>query len=160
MSDAALNWYDYGADISLENGDLKADNGLATSVMISLFTDARASDESLLPIGETDKRGWWGDLNPAIKTGSLLWLINREKVLPEVAERAREYCENALRWLIDEDIAQDVRVETTLVRPFALQIKIFIERGTARRYAYLWDAVAEYAGVTVQNTSIRLQFIE
>lgn len=49
MGDAALNWYDFGADIKVENGDLLADQGLATSVLISLFTDARSPSEKLLP---------------------------------------------------------------------------------------------------------------
>ncbi len=160
MSDAALNWYDFGADIQIENGDLLADEGLATSVLISLFTDARAPSESDLPAGETNLRGWWGDLDENETTGSLLWLINREKVIPETAERAREYCENALQWLKDDDIAESFSVETMLVRPFSLQIKIDITRGTAKRYAYLWEGVKQYAGATVQNTSIQLQFIE
>lgn len=159
-NDAALNWYDYGADIKIENGDIVADDGLATSVLISLFTDARAPALDILPDGETSLRGWWGDIEGVDKTGSLLWTIGREKMIPEVAERAREYCENALQWLIDENIAEEVRVEAQLVRPISLQLRIFITRGAASRYGYLWDASKEYAGVTVQNTSIQLIFIE
>lgn len=159
MTDAALNWNDFGADINIENGDIAADNGLATAVLISLFTDARAPTVKLLPPGETELRGWWGDITED-KTGSLLWLIDREKVLPETAERAREYCDNCLRWLREDDIAENVTIDAQLVRPFGLQIKIAIERGSALRYSYLWDAVKEYVGVTVQNTSIQLQFIE
>ena len=101
-----------------------------------------------------------GDLDSEEITGSLLWLIHREKTTDEVAARAREYCIDALEWLKDEDIAERYEVEATLIRPFSLQIKIRIERGNAKRYAYLWDAVAEYAGAVVQNTSIKLQFIE
>lgn len=160
MTDAALNWYDFGADINIENGDLAADNGLATGVLISLFSDARAPSESILPPGEKSLRGWWGDLDTTEKTGSLLWLINREKTISEVAERAREYCEECLRWVLDEQIAERITVETTLIKPQSLQIKILIERGTAKKYSYLWDGVKEYAGVTIQNTSIKLQFIE
>lgn len=160
MSDAALNWYDFGADIKVENGDIVADNGLATSVLISLFSDARAPSAKMLPAGEAELKGWWGDLDDERKTGSLLWLINREKTIPEVAARAQEYCINALQWLKDEDIAENYTVEAALVRPFSLQIKIAIERGAALGYSYLWDAVKEYAGATVQNTSIKLQFIE
>lgn len=160
MSDAALNWYDFGADISIENGDLAADEGLATGVLISLFTDARAPSESLLPPGEKSLRGWWGDLDETEKTGSLLWLINREKTISEVATRAREYCEDCLSWIVEEQIAEKVIIETLIIKPQSLQIKILIERGAAKKYSYLWDGVKEYAGVTIQNTSIKLQFIE
>lgn len=160
MSDAALQWSDFGADIAIDNGDIVSDNGLATSVLISLFTDARSPSEKLLPAGEDSLRGWWGDFDSDETTGSLLWLISREKTLPETAERAREYCVAALRWLIEEDIAESYTVEATLVKPFSIQIKIAILRGDAKRYSYLWEAVAEYAGATVQNTSIKIQFIE
>lgn len=159
MTDALLIWNDFGADINIQNGDIVSDNGLATAVLVSLFTDSRSPSEKLLPPGETELRGWWGDIGDE-KTGSLLWLINREKVIPEVAERAREYCETALRWLREQDIAETVTIDAQLVRPSGLQISIKLERGSASRYSYLWEAVKEYAGVTVQNTTIRLQFIE
>lgn len=160
MTDAALNWFDYGADISIENGDIQADNGLATSVLISLFSDARAPSPAVLPIGEDSRRGWWGDLDAEDMTGSLLWLIRREKAIPEVAAKAQQYCVEALRWLKDEEIAESYSVEATIIKPFSLQIKISIVRGTARRYSYLWKAVEDYAGMVVQNTSVQLQFIE
>lgn len=157
MADAALIWFDFGADISVQGGDLAPDNGLASAVLISLFTDARANSEVELPPGESKLRGWWGDLSER-KTGSLLWLIMREKTVPEVAARAKEYCESALAWMIQDGVAQAVTVEAKLIRPFSLQLIITITRGTAQQYAYLWDAVEEYAEATVQNTSIKLKF--
>lgn len=160
MSDAALFWYNFGADIQVVNGDLFPDNGLASAVLISLFTDARAPDEKLLPDGEVSLRGWWGDLDNRETTGSLLWLIHREKTVPDVAARAREYCTEALQWLKDEEIAESYTVETQLVKPQSLQIKIKIKRGAARRYSYLWDAVKEYPAVAVQNTSVQIEFID
>lgn len=155
MSDAQLIWNDFGADISLANGDIVPDNGLATSVLISLFTDGRATDEKLLPNGEEDKKGWWGGT-----VGSLLWLINREKLTQEMATRAREYCIKALLWLKEEEIAEKYSVETLIVKPVGLQIIIKIERGNAKRFSYLWAAVAEYGETVVNNTSIRIEFIE
>lgn len=157
MSDVKLNWFDFGADIEISNGDITQDNGLATAVLISLFSDQRAPDESLLPDGETNKRGWWGDLD-IDKTGSLLWLINREKMLPEVAQKAKEYCESALQWLIDENICSTVTVISTLIRPQSLQIKIKLNKGAATQYSYLWDAVKLYEINTIQNTSIIIEF--
>lgn len=159
MSDAALAWADFGADIMLENGDLLPDNGLASAVLISLFTDARAPQLTELPPGEKSLRGWWGDLEEPRKTGSLLWLIMREKTLPEVAVRAKEYAENALAWMLEDDVAQTITVDAQLVRPFGLPLKITITRGSAKQYAYLWDAVAEYVETKVQNTSIKLIFV-
>lgn len=159
MSDAALAWNDFGADVIIQGGDLVADGGLATAVLISLFTDARAPQLSELPQGEKSQRGWWGDLSQQI-TGSLLWLIQREKVLPEVALRAQEYAENALAWLIEEGVAEIVTVNAQLVRPIGLQLNISITRGAAKQYSYLWDAVEKYTETKVQNTSIKLQFVQ
>ena len=159
MSDAALVWFPFGADININNGDLSADNGLATAVMISLFTDARAPDLTLLPAGENDVRGWWGDIEE-FKTGSLLWLIQREKTLPEVATRAREACLTALAWLEADKIAQKVEVSAAIVKPIGLDISIKIYRGESRRYSYLWDAIKNYESVTVQNTGISIEFLE
>lgn len=159
MTDAALVWNDFGADIIISGGDLFPDNGLATAVLVSLFTDARAPQISELPQGETSLRGWWGDLAQRT-TGSLLWLIQREKTLPEVALRAQEYCENALAWMIEQAVAESVTVQAVLVRPFGLQLNISITRGDSKSYSYLWDAVEEYTETKVQNTSIKLQFIQ
>ena len=159
MSDGALLWFDFGADIAIENGDLVPDNGLANAVLISLFTDARALGTSELPQGETSLRGWWGDLSQRV-TGSLLWLIQREKVLPEVAARAKEYCQRSLAWMIQDKIAESVTIDARLIRPFGLQLKIKITRGDSKQYAYLWDEVAEYLETTIQNTSIKLEFVD
>lgn len=159
MSDAALAWNDFGADVVIAGGDLQPDNGLATAVLISLFTDARAPQLSELPQGEKSLRGWWGNISQD-EIGSLLWLIQREKTLPEVALRAQEYAEAALSWLIEDGVAETVVVESTLVRPFALQLRIFITRGASKQYSYLWDAVEEYTETKVQNTSIKLQFVQ
>lgn len=159
MSDGALVWFDFGADILVQGGDIVPDNGLANAALISLFTDARAPQLSELPPGETSLRGWWGDLNEDV-TGSLLWLIQREKMLPEVALRAQEYCESALAWMLEEGLAETIDVQATLVRPISLQIIIKISRGSSKQYAYLWEAVAEYVETKVQNTSIKLQFIQ
>jgi len=159
MSDAALVWFPFGADINISNGDLSADNGLATAVMISLFTDARVPYLTLLPAGEEELRGWWGDID-TFKTGSLLWLINREKTLPEVATRAREACDDALKWLLDDEIAGKVEVTAQIIKPIGLEIIIKIYRGSSRRYSYLWDAIVNYESITVQNTGISIEFLE
>ena len=66
-------------DLVIENDDLKIDEGLETAVLISLYTDARVSDEEL-PAEEAQKRGWWGDIYPDIpndQIGSKLWLKAR-----------------------------------------------------------------------------------
>lgn len=159
MVDIALNWNDDGADIVIENGDILSDNGLATAVMISLFSDARAPESEVLPDGETSRRGWWGDYI-GTTTGSLLWLSEREKTLPSTAAKKKRYCEDALKWLLDKNIAQKVEVTATIIKPQAVQIKINIYRGTSKDYSYLWEAMENYDSVSISNENISVEFIE
>ena len=159
MADALLRWNDFGADIDLSSGDLAVDEGLATAVLISIFTDARAPDASLLPSGETSLRGYWGDFDEDQSTGSLMWLIQREKTTSEVARRAFEYCTEALEWVKSYDIAETVTVDSRIVGSFGLQIKIKISRGNAKGYSYLWYAIAKYTEQTIQNTTFKIELL-
>lgn len=160
MSDAALIWNDFGADINIVNGDMMKDGGLASAVFISVFTDARSPSVTLLPLGENELKGWWGDLDQDITTGSLLWLVQREKALPEVAAQAREYIKDSLEWLVDDNIASIVAIDSQIIKPQSLQIIIKIHRGSSKEFAYLWEAVKEYESMAIQNTTILIQFIQ
>lgn len=159
MSDGKLFIFDYGADIKIALGDLVPDAGLYTAVLISLFTDKRAPADAELPDPAQGRRGWWPDTETQ-KIGSHLWLLNREKTLEEVAARAKEYTEAALKWLTDEGIAARVLVETLIVRPFGLQIRIEIRRGAARKYDYLWKGVAESEQLQAGETTVQLKFVQ
>ena len=56
---------------------LRAERGLRSAVLISLFTDRRAEPGDV-PEGE-DPRGWWADVlgEEGDRIGSRLWLIDR-----------------------------------------------------------------------------------
>ncbi len=110
-----------GGLIDLENagGVLATDNSLLTAVIVSLLTDRRAEPDDRLPIEPgpasplpPDRRGWTGDaLNPlGRRVGSRLWLLAREKQLPETMRRAEEYAREALQWLVDDGHALSIRV--------------------------------------------------
>ena len=124
-------------DLSLDGYDLAAEHGLQTAVLLSLFTDRRADAHDVLPDGGDDRRGWWADAVadvPDDQHGSLLWLLRREKLLPGVAERARQYAEDALAWCIEDGIAAAVQVDVSLQRPDRLLLHIVIERLAGGRY--------------------------
>ncbi|QCO04182.1 phage GP46 family protein [Azospirillum argentinense] len=101
-----------GVPLSL---DLTTGDPLVRAVLMSLFTWARAQPGDVLP---ADRRmGWWGDTYPTVagdRIGSRLWLLSREKLLPETLRRAREYAEEALAWLVTDGVAR--RVEVTADR--------------------------------------------
>ena len=59
----------------LGNGyDVAIDDGFNTAVYISLFTDQRVDDESLLD-DKNDRRGYWADVFDEKPMGSKLWLL-------------------------------------------------------------------------------------
>lgn len=106
-------------DFIFENNDLVTDEGLATAVLISLFTDQRASDEDDIPNANVnqnyiDKRGWWGDVvSPVVdgdEIGSKLWLLERAKTTDENLAAAEEYATDALEWMKDDEIAKAITV--------------------------------------------------
>jgi len=120
-----------GYDISLSGADLLAETGLKTAVIISLFSDRLAEPGDVLPDGSTNRRGHWADAFTSIdgdRIGSRLWLLSREKQTNNILNRAREYAEEALQWLIDDGVAATVSVAASWVRTGMLGMVIDITR--------------------------------
>jgi len=133
MSDIRTHWVDLQSklDFGLDELGLETDDGLETAVVLSLFTDRRAGDADELPPGSSDRRGWWGDSfadDEGDQMGSRLWLLKREKQLPAGLARAREYAEEALRWLLDDQVASSVSVVASNPRDGILGLKVSITR--------------------------------
>lgn len=152
MADIALIWTDDNqGDIEVDGADLQTDEGLQTAVLISLFTDRRALDGEELPAGETSRRGWWGDVAnaPGDFTGSRLWLLNREKQMPEVIARANEYTREALQWLIDDKVAQrvDIEVDGSTFERLAIGVIVTRPNGDIAKFRFgsLWANQLERA---------------
>ncbi|ODU84510.1 MAG: hypothetical protein ABT10_03025 [Novosphingobium sp. SCN 63-17] len=114
-------------------------NDLTTSVLISLFTDATAGDDDVIPDGTSLRRGWWADTT----LGSKLWLLERSKALPSVARQVEQYALDALGWLLTDQIAIEVNAAAVWLSSTMLVLTITITRGSARpisiRFANLWD---------------------
>jgi len=140
-------------DIRIKLGDIERETTLRTSLLLSLFSDRRASPDELERFGDEDPRGWWADEFAPVENdeiGSKLWLLAREKVLPETLSRARTYAQEALRWMVDDGVAATVEVEAAWLdsidrrapRGFlALGIDITKPKGVSARYAVVWAGV-------------------
>lgn len=150
MSDLALRQQADGSfDLEIEKGDLAADEGLRTAILLSLFCDARAT-RAELPPGEEKRRGWWGDSvadTDGDQVGSKLWLLAREKQTVETLERAREYAEESLAWLLEDAVAESVGVSTSYPARGILRLDIEVTRPgketAALSFDYAWDAEAK-----------------
>lgn len=125
MSDIALSCPPgeiFRLDWTVTDGDLTTDDGLRTAVLVSLFTDARASIDDVLPSdapgpvpGRPDRRGWWGDPPEALdgtgeRFGSRLWLLERSPRTDQVRVQAENYAREALQWLLARTIASRIDV--------------------------------------------------
>lgn len=133
-------------DIAFVPGDVAADDGLETAILISLFSDARASDELIEALDKDgDLRGYWGDFETEDQTGSLIWTVKRAKQLQRVLAQVRSYAMNSLQWLIDDKVAESVVVNTSYPAIGWMLIEVFIYRPGSKnpvsyRYNYQWNA--------------------
>lgn len=149
--DLRLVWSGLASDCALSGGDLAAESGLETAVILSLCCDARAREDDVIPDGTGYRRGWWADSVAPLASGGLtvredaatahdrigsrLWLLSREKQLPEVLRRAKDYAEEALAWLIDDGVARRVSVTPSVPRQGWLWLDIRIDLANGGEYS-------------------------
>lgn len=152
LSDLALVWdaAQGGADLVLIDQDLASDAGLETAMGLSLFTDRRAQPDDVAPSGDpADRRGWWADQFADVEGdlfGSRLWLLDRSKATQETLIRAREYALEALRWLVDDEVAASIDVATSFIELGAQNALLMVITGTrpdgstfSFRFARVWE---------------------
>ncbi|MFG6284739.1 phage GP46 family protein [Sphingomonas sp. S6] len=120
---------------------LVAGSDIQTAVLISLFTDAAAGPDDVIPDGTDDPRGWWAD--PTI--GSKLWLLARAKRTPQNLQLAIAYIRQALGWLTADGAASaiDVTAEWQAGGRLAGRIVVSHPTGTtAVPFDYAWKDLA------------------
>lgn len=84
---------------------------LRRAVTISLFTWRRAGPDDA--VDDSDRKGWWGDCAPSVagdRIGSRLWLLSRRTLVAQTLQDAQAYAEEALAWLLDDQIATAVTI--------------------------------------------------
>ncbi|NWC92614.1 MULTISPECIES: phage GP46 family protein [unclassified Pseudomonas] len=130
MTDISTTWISStgNGDWSISGGALASGDDLTSAVLISLFTDRQANDDDVPPDGGNDLRGWWGDAGEDVLIGSRLWLLDRSKLTPAVVNTAKIYIEEALKWLIDDQVALGVSVATAIASSSQLNSLITITR--------------------------------
>lgn len=142
-----IAYTDAGFDLVNDNG-LQSDDGLQTAVIVSLFTDRRATPDELAEAGlpADQNRGSWQDDYPETDgdvEGSKLWLLARAKRTDETLARAKGYAEDALAWLVADGVALRVIVVASWHGLTGyLVIAIDIERARAPRWRRVWDAIS------------------
>lgn len=142
MSDITTTWIVQSGtgDWSISGGALTSGDDLETAVLISLFTDRTAEATDIPPDGGDDRRGWWGDEDEDVPIGSRLWLLDRSRLTSAVASTARIYIEEALKWLIDDEVATSVKALTAISGASQLNSIVTITRsdGTVVPLKFNW----------------------
>lgn len=142
MSDITTTWIVQSGtgDWSISGGALTSGDDLETAVLISLFTDRVADASDILPDGSGDRRGWWGDDGEDVPIGSRLWLLDRSRLTPSVANTARIYMEESLKWLIGDGVASNVKVLTAIAGNSQLNAIVSVTRidGTVIPLKFNW----------------------
>jgi phage gp46-like protein len=150
MSDLKLAWNNElaEADLVLDGPELAIEQGLDTAIIISLFTDARASADDELPGGPgSDPRGFWADsVAPVVAgdvTGSRLWLLERAKRTPDTLRKVEAYASDALRWLLDDGHADQVACSAEAFGDsgISLAVRVTVD-GRDQAYSYLLNGGA------------------
>ena len=99
--------------MNLEDGDIEREDGIRTSVLISILTDRIILEQSEQPNGPEDRGGFWGDDLQKIKSdyiGSKAWASFRGKKTPNNVNTLKERLEACLEWLIVDGVASEVIV--------------------------------------------------
>jgi phage gp46-like protein len=139
MSDIATSWQQTFGDWSVTGQDLTSGDDLVTAVLISLFTDRVALPDDVIPDGSGDPRGWWAD-DATYPIGSRIWLLERAKRTQQTLVLAQGYAEEALQWLLDDDVcsAIDVYCEWQQRGFLAMQVTVTKNAGNVVTLNFVW----------------------
>lgn len=130
-------------DLVIEDGTIKGVDGMETAILVSLFTDARASAERVQD--PLMRRGWIGNiLSPNLERelGSVLWLADTARVNQDTLNFFKAEVKNAFQNMIDKKILSQLNVVSTIIDSKTIQVAIkFINSGDeTERYSILWVA--------------------
>lgn len=127
-------------DLAVDSGKLKTVSGMQSSIVTSLFTDARAPS-SIVPTASL-RRGWCGDITKAIDgryTGSTLWTLDQARLTSDTIRQAELAGVDALSWIAEDGVGESVTVDIERgTRSITISIEFKIKNNETQRYNYLW----------------------
>ena len=125
------------------DGSLLEDDGLETAIAVSLYTDARASDDDGLD-ANADRRGYLFDVfeeDPTVVTGSTLWVMDGRTMTEGNLRSVEARANKALAWLVDERVATSVKCTATRIREDTARLVVAVTRttDTTSPYTRTWE---------------------
>lgn len=124
-----------------DNGDFEVTEGLDTALIVSLLSDARASESEVA--NPAQRGGWLGNLvfpRENSQLGSLLWLVQQRRRTTGNLNLAIDQVKKALQWFIDDGLAKEIDVTGSLTQGGGeIAISILTFSGvTENLYLPLW----------------------
>jgi hypothetical protein len=116
-------------DIDFKNGDFLLTQGLETAILMSIYCQQR--DDSIEV--SSSRGGWAGNELQSVagfQQGSKLWTLYQSAATEDVANLAQNFIEDALQWLIDDGIAEEISVVTSVIDNSKLQAEVTITRNS------------------------------
>ena len=158
LADSPVFRYAVELDWLMTDMSLIADGlDLQSAVIVALGTDALADVTDELPaLDDTDRRGWWGDLDAqeiwgGWPVGCKLWLLARSSITDASAlngatlVKAIGYTRAAMKPFTDNRIASKIAVTGEQVNTQQIDVGVEIYRGPVADinllYSELWDAL-------------------
>jgi phage gp46-like protein len=158
-----LGWNGFVGDLILNPlihplapGDFRAEQGLATQVLICLMTDRRVETSELRDGDEN--RGWIGDsfdvMQGETPIGSRLWLLRRSALFPGIETKAEDYAREALQPLIDQGTVSKVDVSAAAgTNRLDLTVSLYGRNGAqiySSKFELLWRQIDGVANPLAQ----------
>ncbi|WP_086649256.1 phage GP46 family protein [Gluconobacter sp. DsW_056] len=130
-----LDWF-----VDPTTNSIATTGSLESAVIISLFTDKRAPDTWTRT---DDKRGWWGNDDSSVyEMGSLLWTLwyIPTQTTDDYTNLVSGICKDALQWLIEEKIAEDIDITVSMITSSDCRITITVTQpNQTEQYKYMWS---------------------
>ena len=122
MPDVRLHIIRNEADISTDGADVEYDSGLTTAVLLSLMSDCSADGGP----------GWWGDiagLGPVLFASRIHAIRKNDH---QSRNRIVDFIHEALQWMLDDGIVDDISVRVELNSAEETQFLIRLREPEAR----------------------------
>lgn len=86
--------------------------GLTHAVLQSIYNHGASTANDRARMEKNTRGGVWSDAH-LLSRGSRDWTLQREKLTDQTVTRSKQFCNDALQWLIDERHADAIDIEVT-----------------------------------------------
>jgi len=119
------------------DGDFETVQGFDTALQMSILSEERASAEEV-PTPQL-RRGWVGNEDQEFTIGSKVWLVDQSRRNSDTLNNLKTYAEGGLQWLIDDDLLDEIEVNTLFtLNGAALDITLTVDNIPTRVLFDLW----------------------